>query len=168
MNDNDVAVAVEDAGEVAIGSPFKKCGCQVIPYDSLYVTMKCTLWQNGEPCGYLDVDKPAEYRVRVCLKGNLRYHLCGKLCVCVHIECLGPGPEITLPCVKLDLDPCDPDGCYDFVVPIPAGTLQPGQEGCGQVCCFTTTLTSFTMCDQPGHIACWCKGHCVMIYRSPH
>jgi len=156
--------------DVSIGHHTCKGKCDIHDYGGLTGKMRCRLYQEGEPRGYINADLDAEMRVKFCLDGHLRQHLCGKLCVSVHIECLGPGPEITLPKAIQDMDPCG-DGCYKFKIPIPAGTLTPDEnEECGQVCCFVVTLTSLTPCEphRTGHIHCFCKGPCVMVHSNPN
>lgn len=158
--------------EIEIGNPAVSKECHVHPYDStIVVTLTGTLKQEGEPVGYYDADKAGVYEGKICLEGNLRYHLCGRLCVSLHVECLGPGTEDTLDPVWIELEPCG-DGCYPFDIEIPEGYFTPGEDGCGQVCCFVLTVTSFApYCEgvpnRPGHINCWAKGPCVMIHRAP-
>jgi len=99
------------------------------------------------------------------LEGPLVHHLCGEFCVCLHLECFGPGPEYTLPdpCPRIPMDPCG-DGQYSYRINIPAGTIDP--KVCGNVCCLAVTLTSFDPCGNPGHIAAYCRDLCVMFYAA--
>ena len=142
--------------------------CHVHEYADLTASMKCTLWQDDEERGFLDVSKPAKLKVKFCLEGNLRYHLCGTICACLHVECFGKGPEKTLDCIEKEITDgvaCK-DECLEFEFDIPAYYFKPGEEGCGQVCCFVVTATSKDRCGNPGHIGCWCK-LCVMLHDAP-
>ncbi|MGI9503998.1 MAG: hypothetical protein ACR2RE_13195 [Geminicoccaceae bacterium] len=168
-------------GEAAsLGTAVAHSECKIVPYDNLEdVTMDCWLEQGGERVTqFYDPTKNGTFKARVCLVGNLRYHLCAELCMCVHIECVGPGDPKELPCLRIPLDPCkDPDGvdgenkaCYDFELTIPSNHLSARE--CGSFCCFVATLSSFTQCDnpadqRPGHICCYCKGPCVMVCNPP-
>lgn len=165
MSNENAAVA-----ENAIGSPNAHSLCHIHPHESdLTVEMNCTLYQGGEPVGFIDYNKDAIYEVVVQLNGGLRDHLCGYWCLCAHIECIGPDDPKPLPCITdVEIDPCDKDGKYTFSVPIPARTLSPGPGDCGQVCCFAATLSSKTKCGDQGHIFCFCKGPCVMVHKIPH
>lgn len=167
----------------ALGQPSAHSACKLVPFEDLSdVTIDCRLRQNGQVVTqFYDPTLNGTFEARVCIAGNLRFHLCAELCLCVHIECVGPGDPKVLPCVRIPLDPCkDPLGvegenkaCYDFDVAIPSGHLT--AEECGSFCCFVATLSSFTICvpprpgfiPQPGHICCYCKGPCVMVCNPP-
>jgi hypothetical protein len=84
--------------------------------------------------------------------------------VSLHIECFGPGAEVTLPPQIVPMDPCG-DGCYEVRIQVPAGTI--GGAECGQLCCLVVTLTSLDPCGNPGHIAAYCRGPCVMFHEAP-
>lgn len=143
--------------------------CHIDPFFcKLDAEMECELVQQDVPPGFLHDDQDATFKVKVCLYGPLLHHLCGKLCVCVHVECLGSGPEKRVgECCWIDLDPCKKPACYECEIKVPAGTLTAGEDGCGQVCCFVATLSSYDLCGDPGHINCWCKGPCVMVHKRP-
>ena len=90
------------------------------------------------------------------------HHLCGRLCFALHIECIGSGPEKTLVKEWRDMVSCGDDaGKYEVELRVPAGILPP--EECGQVCCLVVTVTSLDRCGDPGHIAAYCKGPCIMF-----
>ena len=154
--------------------------CKIADFERLNdVTMKCYLEQKGKVVNqFYDPTINGIFKAEVCLHGDLRYHLCGTLCLCLHIECVGPADPKVLPCVRIELDPCkDPKGvdgenkaCYDFEVNIPQNHLSAGD--CGTFCCFVATLTSETFAcpgfpPQRGHICCYCKGPCVMVCAPP-
>ena len=158
--------------DVPVGQHTSENVCDIHSYGDLKGKMETTLYQEGEPRGYLNAAKKAVMKVKFCLEGHLRYHLCGWLCVSVHVECLGPGQEIKLDKVLKEMDPCG-DGCYEFEIEIPPNSLTPNpDEVCGQVCCFAVTLSSLTPeCNgkkRPGHIYCYSVGPCVMIHPEPN
>lgn len=185
---------------VDLGKPHVDHKCHVDPYlTDLYVSIECTLTQgfktdeDGEvirdddgnpirkPAGiiHLGHDHDPVMMVRVGLRGPLLHHLCGKLCVRVHLECIGEGPEedysTDLPIEGEDGRKCcgiTPDEwCYyDFEVTIPQDDFEATEDyepGCGEFCCFAVTATTLDRCGNPGHIGCWCKGPCVMIHEAP-
>ena len=156
--------------QVAVGRPTAHNKCHVHVYeDDLQVSVKCKLEQYGAERGFLHCDEDATFTVEVCLEGHMVDHLCFDLCVAVHTECYGPQDPDPLPSKEIRHEPCnDVDNCYQFVWDIPAGYFcPPDEDDCGQVCCFATTVTSRTLCDEPGHIGCMCRGPCVMIHRKP-
>lgn len=151
-----------------IGKPSQECEFEISPYVcSVTGEIKATVYEVGgtDPTGIIQADQDWYVLVEFRLTGPIVHHLCGKFCVCLHIECFGPGPEETLPCVYADMEPCKPeDEWYEVKINVPAGTI-PGAE-CGQVCCLAVTLTSFDPCDNPGHIAAYCRGPCIMFYTG--
>lgn len=163
----------------SLAAPYATSACKIVPFEQLDdVTIKCYLEQGGKLVNqFYDPTIAGVFKAEVCIAGNLRFHLCGTLCLCVHIECVGPADPAVLPCVRIDLDPCkDPTGvggenkaCYDFAVNIPSHHLS--AEDCGTFCCFVATLTSEYECPgfarQRGHICCYCKGPCVMVCEPP-
>lgn len=167
--------------EVAFGKPHAHQECHVDPYISqLYVSIDNTLTQNGKETGIIHTgphyDDPI-MKVRVGLRGTLLHHLCGSLCVRVHLECFGKGPEedYTAPLQPIEgddgkkcCDKADDEWCYyDFVVTIPKSIFEVYGKDCGEFCCFAVTATSRDRCGHPGHIGCWAKGPCVMIHQEP-
>lgn len=150
--------------------------CKIVPYDDINdVTMTCYLEQNGQRVvQFYDPDVEGVFKAEVCLVGNLRFHLCGELCLCVHIECVGPRDPVELRCDRVTLDPCrgvnQDKSCYKLEVRIPPKHLTAGE--CGTYCVFVATLTSFTppcpdQRQRPGHICCYCRGPAVMVCRQP-
>ena len=177
---NVLSAARRAGGDMAFGSPSAESHCHIDPHSAqLDVKMKCTLKQDGEETNVLHAGEPAQLEVGVGLKGPLLHHLCGKICVRAHIECIGAGPETSFgtPYQEIGDACCDPDDfddegwCwFNFVVDIPEETFEewdPDDPNCGQVCCFAVTATTLDRCGNPGHIACWCNGPCVMIHTAP-
>jgi hypothetical protein len=170
--------------EVAIGRPHAHHECHVDPYATqLDVRIDCTLTQNGKETGIIhlgDGYNDPIMKVQVGLRGPLLHHLCGWLCVRVHLECIGTGPEEDyFPDPKMkpiegdDTNKCcelfEPDDwCYyDFEVTIPKRDFEAFKGDCGEFCCFAVTATSYDRCERPGHIGCFCRGPCVMIHQAP-
>lgn len=161
-------------------SPHAHSRCHIDPYlAKLHVRMKCTLTQYGEETAVLHAGDPAQLKVEVGLKGPLLHHLCGEICVRAHVECIGPGPERSFGTKEDNQEIgdkcCDPKSfdekgwCWwTFYIDIPADTfVDYDPDKCGQVCCFAVTATTLDRCGNPGHIACWCNGPCVMIHTAP-
>lgn len=178
--------------EVSFGSPHAHGPtCHIDPHVAdLYSKIHCTLTQGvdeeGDPIPVSTLHLGDQYddpyiRVEVGLKGPLLHHLCGYLCARVHLECVGSGPEEDFISELKRIDGgaeadykkcCDKDDdewCYyKFDVRIDRSVFDDYDEECGEFCCFATTVTSKDRCKRPGHIACWCKGPCVMIHTAPH
>ena len=166
--------------EVALGTPHAHQACHVDPYvTTLDVSIDCTLTQNGVETGTIhlgpDYDDPI-LKVKVGLKGHLLHHLCGLLCVRVHLECMGTGPEWDSTPMKQPIEGDDGKKCcdttvndwcyYEFEVTVPKSVFAAYGAECGEFCCFAVTATSIDRCGNPGHIGCWCKGPCVMIHQQ--
>lgn len=161
-----------------VGKPSEECEFEIIPFPgALTGQMKTTIRESGgtEPTGVIRTDQEWYVDVEWIIKGPLRHHLCGEFCLCVHIECIGPGLEDTLPCKYVEIDPCKPEGeWYKETITVPPGII-PGRE-CGQICEIAVTLISILpKCDpenpnepkRPGHMAAYCKGPCVMFTHPP-
>lgn len=176
------------SAEVTFGSPHCERECHIDPYIAeLHTKIRCTLTQGTDADGkpkptgviHLGPGQPDPVViVKVGLRGPLLHHLCGDLCARVHVECIGTGPEKDftvgpLPIAGDDGKKCcdhdDGDGwCYyKFEVTVPTSIFEEYGDDCGEVCCFATTVTSRDRCGNPGHIACWCNGPCVMIHTAP-
>lgn len=174
----------EEAEGIAFATPYARNKCHIDPFvTTLHAKIEATLTQgvdedgDPKPTGviHLGTDHPDPVMlVTVGLKGGLLHHLCGYLCVRVHLECIGAGPEIDFPAQTKEFsgdDCCDvgpDDWCYyEFEVPIPRDPFTDYGEDCGEACCFAVTATSKDLCERPGHIACWCNGPCVLIHTAP-
>jgi len=156
------------------------CDFEIDPYVcELWGYMKAYVYEEDYPEGEHDAktiiacDEEWYVKVKWRLWGKLHHHLCGSFCVCVYLDPIGPGQPHNLdcdgngqPCIKyIPMDPCG-DGCYEVECKIPAGTVDCGD--CGQLYEVAVTLTSFDACYNPGHIAAYCKGPCLMFYEPPH
>jgi hypothetical protein len=151
-----------------VGEPFSECEIEITPYVcELTGTLRAEVWEVGgeHPTGIIRDNQDWYVKVNFGLEGLLLHHLCGKLCFVLHIECIGSGPEKTLVKRYVDLEPCG-DGTYQVDLPVPAGEI--GGADCGQVCCLVVTVTSLDPCGDPGHIAAYCKGPCIMFAEATH
>ena len=125
-----------------------------------------------QPTTVVDCEKGAKVTVRWDIEGKIKAHLCGQWCVCVHLESMGPGPELSVknPCATLEWEPCN-DGGWEYEVVIPQDIDVPAGEdlcadNCGRLYQVGVTLTSRDGCGEPGHIAAYCKGPCIMFYNG--
>lgn len=82
------------------------------------------------PTTLIRTDQNALVHVEWSLDGALTEFICGSWCVSVHMESIGPGPEIRLPepALTLDLAPAPGRNDYQAVVTIPAHSIEP--QGC--------------------------------------
>lgn len=151
-----------------VGEPFSECEVEITPYVcQLTGKLSAEVWEVGgdHPTGIIRIDQDWYVKVNFELEGLLLHHLCGRLCFALHIECMGAGPELTLLTKYVELDPCG-DGKYQVELPVDAGVIDAAE--CGQVCCLVVTVTSFDPCDNPGHIAAYCEGPCIMFAAATH
>ena len=151
-----------------VGEPFSECKVEITPYVSqLAGLLRAEVWEVGgdHPTGIIRDDQQWYVKVKFDLEGPLLHHLCGKLCFALHIECMGDGPELTLVKEWVELDPCG-NGTYEVELRVPAGVID--APDCGQVCCLVVTVTSQDPCGNPGHIAAYCEGPCIMFAKATH
>lgn len=155
-----------------VGRPSQESEFEITPYPlKLTGRIRSTVYEVGgtEPTGVIRTDQDWYVRVEWNLWGHLVHHLCGEFCICLYIECIGPGPEELVVCEYVKMDPCKPHHkWYSVDLRVPAGKI-PGMD-CGQVCCLAVTLTSILPCEprRPGHIAAYTKGPCIMFARPAH
>lgn len=150
---------------VSMGQGFAKCGFEIVPLPGdIAGEMRATVYEVGgvDPVTIIDVNQSWRVEVEVELRGRLVRHLCGELCVCLHIECFGSQDPNTNPCIRIPLDPCKTPAIYKFSFEMQAGQVSGGE--CGNLCCLAVTLTSFDPCGKPGILAGYCKGPCIMFY----
>jgi hypothetical protein len=153
------------------------CDFEIEPHQcDLRGYLRISVYESEYPEGEQDAktiiacDEDAYVKVEWQLWGGLMHHLCGYFCVCVYLESIGPGPEISLdcdgdghPCIEwIEMDPCG-KGRYEVTCKIPAGSVDCGK--CGTLYELAVTLTSFNACKNPGHIAAYCKGPTLMFYE---
>ncbi len=161
-----------------------KCGFQIQPFATeLKGSMEIEVLDldNLQPTTVVNCDQGAKIKVHWDIEGHLKKHLCGQWCVCVHLESLGPGPELSVknPCETFAWEACNEDG-WDYEVVIPQDIQVQDTDGngqddksdlcnpdsCGMLYEIGVTLTSKNGCGGPGHIAAYCKGPCIMFYKG--
>jgi hypothetical protein len=119
-----------------------------------------------DPVDIISWDQTYYVIVYITLEGDVRRHLCGRLCVDVDVDTCGPAPDIQLPEESVALDPCG-DGSYFVVFTLPAGTFAPPPDypnRCGRVYRLCVTVGSEDACGNPGLI--W--GHCDSVEIAVH
>lgn len=103
--------------------------------------------------------------------GTLVRMICGKWCLQVHLESIGPGPELRLPRrpVHIPLTPCKRHKhpytiYYKYHLDIAAGTITPAH--CGIPYKLVTSLTYIDICGKPGPIAGFVEGPILQFIRA--
>ena len=154
------------------GEPFEPCVIEISPFaDDLRVEMWASVFESPDsdtPTTIVRSDQT--WFVEVCwdLTGKLARHLCGKWCLCLLLESVGPGEDYGGDefCIEIDMDPCREDPyCHTF-------EISPDQiecRRCGSLYLVGITLVAIDPCGNPGHIAGYCRGPSVMCYPGePH
>ena len=119
-----------------------------------------------DPVEIIAWDQTYYVNVHVRLKGDVRRHLCGKLCVDIDVDTCGRAPDLEFEEEEVELDPCG-DGNYVIVFELPPYTFQPPEDHparCGRVYRLCVTVGSQDACGKPGLI--W--GHCDSIEIAVH
>lgn len=154
----------------AIGHGHKKrCSVEIVPPGGLRGTLEAECFELDPVLNPTDVitDKQRfRVRVRWCLLGDLRRHLCGSFCVCVAWESCGPAVEGQW-CQEIPLNPCDDDGCYELDFDFAPGQLPAGD--CGTIYCLCVTISSRQICPDGtkyvGLMHGFCKDVCCIMVR---
>ncbi|MGH7491869.1 MAG: hypothetical protein ACREOO_05695 [bacterium] len=100
--------------------------------------------------------------------GCLVRMICGEWCVKIHLESMGPGPELTLPRgpAHIPLTPCDAKDkhviYYKYNLVVPPGVID--ARHCSTPYKLVTTLTYFDECKTPGPIAAHVEGPILQFY----
>ena len=177
MNAHDQNHIDEERDQYRKSKKFGYCDFEIDPVDcSLSGYISASVYEGSLPEGDQDPTTIVSCKEDLYVKvkwhvwGHLARHLCGYFCVCVYLESIGPGPDYNLdcddngrPCIEnIPMDPCG-DGQYEVVCKVPAHSIDPG--ACGKLYEMAVTLTSLNACKQPGHIAAFCKGPCIMFYE---
>jgi len=149
----------------------KQCEVEIVPPGGLTASLEATVHEGNPqlpPTDIVTENQAIIVRVRWCIHGDLRHHLCGTWCVKVAWESCGDGPE-GHQVIRVPFDPCLPDDvCYEKDITIPAGTLPAGE--CGTVYCFCVTLSSAYECQNtqyPGPIFGFCDNVACVMVRTP-
>jgi hypothetical protein len=138
--------------------------------DDLKVNLGVTIYEepgSPEPITIIPTDQWWYVDVELWVAGQLRHHLCGKWCLCLYLESIGPAPEIGIPdsCQEIEMDPCG-DGYYKFTFRVPPGTVE--ADRCGTVYIPTVTLGSLDRCGNAGHIFGHCRLPDLMFHPPAH
>ena len=104
--------------------------------------------------------------VDVELGANIKRLLCGKWCVCVSAESIGPGGEPRV-CTKIPMDNCNPKADR-AIIDLPSTWFEQDQqiEGCGTVYELVVTVAAYDKCEKPLPIGLvgFCKLGPVAVY----
>jgi len=158
---SETAEAVPAKGQ----GPAGDCSVLIVPKPlSATLSVECT---EALDDGIIAENESLSVLVRLCIKGDLRRHLCGELCLKLAWESCGSAPEGE---VKhwIELDPCLPeDKCYEHTFTLPGSTFQAGD--CGTMYCFCVTMSSRMKCEDgrtyTGLIHGFCKELCCIMVR---
>lgn len=151
------------------------CKFDIDPFEvDLSGSIKTSVYRKDFPEDVPDTiiacDEDWYVKVEWDLSGKLLHHLCGYFCVCVYLERIGPGDDLKLdcdeddkPCIKkIAMVPCG-DGHYEVICKRPRGGID--CDDCGTLYLVAVTLTTFDLCENPGHIRAYCKGPTLMFYQ---
>jgi hypothetical protein len=145
----EVTTMADTAESSELGLQRKKCEVEIVPPPGLKATLEASVHEGDPalpPTNIISVNQEILVKVKWCVLGDLRRHLCGTWCVKVAWESCGPGPEEQAPPRKLDFDPCLPDNkCYETEFRFAPGTLPAGD--CGTVYTLCVTLSSERVCN---------------------
>ncbi len=128
-----------------------------------------TVHERGgvEPNTIIRTDTDWFVDIRWRLTGSLVPLICGKWCVHLFLESMGPGPELALPDpgpeVHIPLDPCG-DGKYRYYFEVRKGVVK--AEHCSTPYKLVVGITYLNACDQPGCIAGFVDGPMLQFYEA--
>jgi hypothetical protein len=149
INVMEVTTMADTAESSELGLHRKKCEVEIVPPPGLRATLEASVHEGDPalpPTNIISVNQEILVKVKWCVLGDLRRHLCGTWCVKVAWESCGPGPEEQSPPRHVDFDPCLPDNkCYETEFRFPPGTLPAGD--CGTVYTLCVTLSSERVCN---------------------
>jgi hypothetical protein len=147
----------------------KICTVEIVPPGGLTGTLEAECFEIGnllDPVTVISDKQTLRVKVKWCLLGDLRRHLCGSFCVAVQWESCGPAVEGEW-VKQINLDPCDDDGCYELDFDFGPGVLKPGE--CGTVYCLCVTISSRQICPDGtkyvGLMHGFCKDVCCVMIR---
>ena len=143
------------------------CSVEIVPPPGLTATLSAECFEGEpalDPTDIITDQQELIVKVKLCIDGDLRRHLCGRLCFRLAWESCGPAEEDQR-VIWVDLDPCR-DECYEAVFRLPPGTLAAGE--CGNIYCFCVTVSSRMECDGrtfTGLIHGFCRDICCIMVR---
>jgi hypothetical protein len=136
----------ETAESLELARHRKKCEIEIVPPPGLSATLEASVHEGDPelpPTSIISENQELLVKVKWCVQGDLRRHLCGRWCVKVAWESCGPGEESESGPIHVDFDPCLPDDkCYEAEFRFPPRTLKAGD--CGAVYTLCVTLSSET------------------------
>lgn len=155
---------------IQAGEPFVQCDFEISPFDpKLKGYIRAEAFEKGgqDPTSIIASNQDWYIDVEWDVVGGLVHHLCGKWCLTISIESIGPGAEVELSRHIVDFNPCqeEPEP-YRYRCNVPAGEVKAGD--CGTLYLVAVMLTSLDACGNPGHFAAYCKDLCLMFYVAPH
>lgn len=119
---------------------------------------------GARPTSIIRTDQDWGINLHWDLKGSLAPFICGRWCVHVFLESMGPGPELKIDSNPkyIPLDPCG-KGEYYFDFRVPRGRVT--GEHCSTPYKLVVTVTYLTACDKPGPIAGFVEGPLIQFYE---
>ena len=139
-----------------------------LPSPSLWGRIWGSVYEEGcPPANIIRADKQWGVHVGWCVYGNLVPFMCGKWCLRLHAESIGPGEEFDLPkerCSKeVPMDPCK--CCYEERILVNPGIIKP--EHCGIPYKLVLTVQYLTACkDRPGPVTGFVEFPVIEFYQS--
>jgi hypothetical protein len=102
--------------------------------------------------------------------GSLVRMVCGRWCLHIYLESIGPGPELRLPAPPrhIPLNPCGAHGSpprvhYDIDLDVPAGTVTAAHCSTPYKC--VTTVTYEDSCGTPGPVTGFVEGPILQFFN---
>jgi hypothetical protein len=147
---------------------FETSGGLASPHLSGEVYAWITEVGGEDPVTIIRADQDFKVHLKWRLKGRLAEFVCGKWCLSIFLESIGPGREIKYPreSLELDLVPCpeDEEGAneYSAYITVPSGTIRP--DDCSTPYKLVTTVTYLTPKDNPGPMAGFVEGPIIQFY----
>jgi hypothetical protein len=128
------------------------------------VTAYITEVDGVDPTVIIEADKAFKVHLNWWLDGALTPYVCGKWCIHLFLESIGPGPELKLPehAIEIPLDPCPGRNDYAAWIVVPANTIKP--EHCAVPYKMVATVTYRTPKDKPGPMAGFVDGPVLQFY----
>ena len=119
---------------------------------------------GARPASIIRADQEWGVTVHWQLKGSLAEFICGKWCLHLRLESLGPGPELKFDASqKIALDPCG-NGEYEYTFRIKPGRIE--ARHCSIPYKPVVTVTYYTACDRPGPMAGFVELPILQFYEA--
>ncbi len=142
---------------------FETSGPLASPYLSADIGAYITEVGGVDPTSIIRVDEDWKVHVNWILKGHLTEFVCGQFCISVYLESMGPGPELKVSELHIDLDPEPGDNEYAVWLTVPAGTIS--ADDCSTPYKLVTTVTYLTPKSRPGPMAGFVEGPILQFYQ---